>query len=251
MISILLAILVTLGFVVNIPFYIFWLEEQKESEELYLYRVDGKYTYFNVLDYISRVEVATNTKLSKERKLIAKWKAVCDKRGVPIKAFQKKIHRLLKEKAFGKRMAIGAFKRMSGYTKVMAVWDILVFLFIVNAIVSNFTIDSFFLRFMLVLMSLCIGTPVWMLFHRLLNNSMKRAGRKWDEKGKSPCGIHLAMAQFWGFTGGILWKDLMWQEGINRYNERVTNYGQGYYSNNNSGYSNYGRFNGGGSRGGW
>lgn len=247
MISFVLAVLVIVGFLVNIPFYIHWLKQQKPSRELFLYNVRGKYTYYSVLDLISRIENETGTKLKFERKKIAAFKAVCDKRNVPIKAYKKKIHRLLKDKAFGKKMMRTSFKRMPQYTKVTAVWNLLILLAIVNAFVNSFDPPGAIGRLVLLVLGTLISIPIWLGVHRTFNSSLKGAAERWSESKKEPAGLHLAMAQFWGFTGGLFWKDLVWQEGYSQYYNRVSDYRFHGYSNYSSGYSSsgYGGFSGG------
>lgn len=253
MFSIVLAFLITIGFLINIPFYIYWLKQQKPSEELDLYHVDGRYTYYTVLELISKIENATQTKLTKERNKIDKWKAVCDKRNVPIKAYKKKIHRLLKEKAFGKRMMVTSFRRMPKYSKITAVWNVFVLLGIANGIVGYIDPPSIGTRLITIFFSFTIAAPLWLLVHRLFNMALKSAAMRWAKNKLEPAGLHLAMAHFWGFTGGLFWKDLVWQVGPNPSYRRMSNYG--YYSGysnfgGGSDYSDFGGFGGGGFGGG-
>ena len=57
-------------FLLNIPFYIFWITQQKQTKEVFLYNVQGKYSYDNVLDLINRIEIETKQELVKEKRIV-------------------------------------------------------------------------------------------------------------------------------------------------------------------------------------
>ena len=140
--SFVLVIAVYSAFLINIPFYIFWLKKQKTTKEAFLYNVEGRYSYDRVLDLINRIEVVTKRKLPKERRIILIWKQNCDRRNAPLIVYKKKIHRLLKDEAFGKNMATTAFNRMPTYSKIMALLNIGIFFSIFNAIANSFASET-------------------------------------------------------------------------------------------------------------
>ena len=237
------AFAIPVGFLLNLPFYIQWLKRQKPNDEVYLYMVRGKFTYLNVLDMISRIERATNQELKSERIKIERYFKIAKKRKKSFKIYRSLVYRLLKEKSFGKPKILKSIRRMPGYTKVVAIWDLMIVLSILNCFVIM-AYSSGVPLLGAVLIALLIGifpsAPVWLICHLALNHALKYSTNK-RIKNVTSVPFRIAMAQFWAFTGGYLWKDIYWIEGSSRWLVGGTS---GYYSGISSGFS--GGFGGGG-----
>lgn len=260
MFSSFLAVAVYIVFLVNIPFYIFWLKKQKTTKEAFLYNVEGRYSYDRVLDLITRIESATNRKLNKERRIILIWKQNCDKRNAPLIVYKKKIHRLLKDQSFGKRMAATAFKRMPLYSKIMALLDVAILLTIINACATGFAQDiesgTVAARVFGAIMGVIPAAPAWFIAHSIFNFAVKYSAEQSLEKNKKAGYYQIAMAHFYGFFFGFFWKDLMWENKRNDYLLGPEYYGVGYgiggfgSFGGGSSFSGFGGFGGGGFGGG-
>lgn len=252
-----LVFLVPIGFLVNIHFYLRWLSNQKPNEEVYLYMVKGKFTYFTVLDLIGRIERATNKELKLERKKIEILYNSCVERKKPFKVYRSKIYRMLKQKSFGKPRIINSISRMPLYSQIVVIWSVLIILSVLNFIVialidsrvslaASIIAGSFF--------GLIPGVALWLFCHSVFNSFLKDATQM-KLKYKSSIPFRIAMAQFWAFTGWIWWKDI--------YGEDVSiayiDYEKGpYYSGFSSGWEDIeseddsgSNFKGGGASGVW
>ena len=258
--SFVLVIAVYFAFLINIPFYLFWLKKQKTTSEAFLYNVEGRYSYNHVLDLINRIEVVTKKKLPKERRIILIWKQNCDRRNVPLIVYKKKIHRLLKDEAFGENMATTAFKRMPMYSKIMALLNIGIFFSIFNAVGNSFATDSegatFFTGLTGIILGFIPAAPAWFLAHSIFNYALKYSAEQSLKKNKSAGYFQIAMAHFYGFFLGVFWKDLMWENKQNDFLLGPKYYGYGYGIGglggfgSGSSYSGFGSFGGGGFGGG-
>lgn len=247
-----LAIWIPIGFLVNIPFYIYWLKKQKPNNEVYLYMVRGKFTYLNVLDMVARIERATSQDLKAERRKIERYYNRSQKRKKSFKIYRSMVYRLLKEKSFGKPKPLKSIRRMPVYTKVVAIWDLMIILSIMNCIfISGYSYGFSFLGAVLLalIMSVFIAAPVWLCCHLIFNHALKYSTNK-RIKEASSIPFRIAMAQFWAFTGGYLWKDIYWVEGSSSW---VVGSSAGYYGGISSGFGGgggFGGFGGGGFGGG-
>lgn len=214
-VSIAIAILIIIGFLINIPFYIKWLKKQPVSSEVFLYAVKGKYTYLNVLDWVYRIERSTGQYLLKEREIIERYFISSLEAGKSIKVFKRKIHTLLKDRVFGAKMVATAIGRMSWYTKLVFFWDILILLSVVNIIVSVMAQDLniFVASVVGFICGFIPAAPIWLVCHLILNHTLKRCAVKYLNKGNKGAVFRVVMAQFWGASGGFLWKDIYWVEG--------------------------------------
>jgi hypothetical protein len=254
-----LAIAVYIIFIVNIPFYIFWLSKQKHTKEAFLYNVEGKHSYDNVLDLINRIEVETKSELTKQRRIILIWKQNCDRKNAPLLVYKKKIHRLLKDEAFGENMATTAFKRMPIYSKVMALLDVGVLFSILNAfaygVSEGMEESSVFARIMGVIIGFIPAAPLWFIAHSIFNFGLKRAAEKSITIKQSAGYYQIAMAHFYGFFLGMFWKDVLWENKRNDFllGPEYLGYGFGGFGNSFSGYGDfYGNdFEGDGAGGDW
>lgn len=235
-----------LGFFVNIPFYIAWLKRQEVTDELFLYSVGGKFTYRNVVDWITRIEEATGRKLIKERKQIDRFLENCEKRKKPLKVYKRKIYRMLKDESFGKQMVRNAFKRMPVYSKITAFWEVLIVFSFMYALSSN--ADVLASRIVGVLLGAVVASPFFLMAHKFFNWSLKQATIKEMKKHPNGTMLQAAMAHFWGFTSGVLWKDLHWNDAPVSYMHNTAGYRYGVYHGYSYGGSSYG---GGGGFGGF
>tara|TARA_B100000676_G_C18053475_1_gene832756 strand:+ start:66 stop:845 length:780 start_codon:yes stop_codon:yes gene_type:complete len=249
-----LAVLIPIGFLLNIPFYIYWLKKQNPSNEVYLYMVRGKFTYLNVLDMIARIERATNQDLKVERRKIERYFNLSREQKKSFKIYRSVIYRLLKEKSFGKPKILKSIHRMPVYTKVVAIWDVMIILSILNCIVVAANAAGAGLLaavFAALLLGIFPSGIVWLMCHSAFNNVLRYATNK-RIKEVSSIPFRIAMAQFWAFTGGYLWKDIYWAEGsLTWISESSTGYyggiSSGFESDNSSGEGNFGGGRAGGS----
>lgn len=254
-----LAVSIYVIFLVNIPFYIYWLKQRKQTREAFLYNVEGKYSYDNVLDLINRIEVETKTELVKEKRIIFIWKQNCDRRNAPLLVYKKKIHRLLKDKAFGENMATTAFRRMPLYSKVMALLDVGILLSILNAFAYSFSEEtegsSFFARLFGIVIGFIPAAPLWLVAHKIFNSSLKYSAEISLSKKKTAGYYQISMAHFYGFFLGVFWKDLMWENTKNNFllGPEYIDYGFRDLGNSFHGYSDFndGDFGGDGAGGDW
>ena len=255
-----LAIWIPIGFLVNIPFYIYWLKKRKPNNEVYLYMVRGKFTYLNVLDMIARIERATSQDLKAERRKIERYYKRSKERKKSFKIYRSMVYRLLKEKSFGKPKPLKSIRRMPIYTKIVAIWDLMIILSILNCVViSAYSFGLSFLGalFTALTVGLFIAFPVWLCCHLIFNHTLKYSTNK-RIKEASSIPFRIAMAQFWAFTGGYLWKDIYWIDGGSSWVKG--SYG-GYYGGISSGFGGFGGggfggfggggFGGGGAGGSW
>lgn len=256
MLSLVIFILIYLGFFINIPFYIKWLKKQPLTDELYLYTVVGKFNYETVIELVNRIEVQQKSGLPKMRSYFAKLKEQTDRANKPYSCYKKKVIRRIKDESFGHPMMKGAFQRMSNYTKVVAVWDLFVILGAMN-VFANLAEDG--LGWLTaILFGPIVGLPLWLFSHSCLNYFIKSATQK--EMKKHPEGTYLSivMAQFYGFFMGMFWKDLMFVQGpnkflygaVSRYNIYGSSSYSGYGSSDFGGFDG-GDFGGGGAGGDW
>lgn len=244
-----LAIWIPIGFLVNIPFYIYWLKKRNPNNEVYLYMVRGKFTYFNVLDMIARIERATNQDLKAERRKIERYYKRSKERKKSFKIYRSMVYRLLKEKSFGKPKPLKSIRRMPIYTKIVAIWDLMIILSILNCVVISaysFGLSFIGALFTALTVGLFIAFPIWLCCHLIFNHTLKYSTNK-RIKEASSIPFRIAMAQFWAFTGGYLWKDIYWVEGGSSWVKG--SYG-GYYGGISSGLGGFGGFGGGGFGGG-
>ena len=165
--------------------------------------VKGKFTYLNVLDLVFRIEKATNQYLLKERKQIEVLFSSCQERGKPFKVYRSKVYRLLKKKAFGEPRILNAIKRMSGYTKVMAIWNVLIILSMQNLVIIALLeskVSTFAAFFNGTIFGLIPAALVWLFCHVIFNEILKEATQQ-RIKSKDSIPFRIAMAQFWGYSG--------------------------------------------------
>lgn len=240
------------GFLVNIPFYVKWVKKKSTPNEVFLYTVKGKYSYLSVIDQLERIENAIDLKLPKLHRTLTLWKRNCDKRNVPFSAYKKKAHRLLKEEAFGHPMVINAFKRMPTYTKITAIWDVFILIWLILSWTmlycwQEITIENIALG---IITGFPFAAPFWLFAHKILNGVLKKGAEKQLRKNKSAKYFQVVMAHFWGFMGGVFWKDLMWENHPSSYRPSLYGAGAiGWGYGQSGGYSDFGGF-GGGSFGG-
>lgn len=209
-----LTALIIVGFIVNIPFYIAWLKRQKPSEEVYLYMVRGKFTYLNVIALIDRIEIATGKELRRERQKIEQYYNTSQKRGKSFKAYRSKVYPMLRGESFGKPQVINALRRMPLYTRIVAIWDLLIFMSIINIIVLSFMEDSDVVYASIVgtVFGIIPASIVWFVCHLAFNVSLKASTEK-RLKSIDSIPFRIAMAQFWAFTYGLFWRDIYWVDG--------------------------------------
>ena len=257
----LFAIITYLTFWINIPFYVAWVKRQEQTEECFLYLVKGKFTHANVLAMVETIETKTGTKLIAERKKIKSLKATCDKRNVSFSAHKKRVHRMLKEKAFGSPMMLNAFKRMRNYSKFMAICDVMIYVSIILYFINSYSYEGYSSEsvFYGITTGLFAGAPLWVFAHKSFNGVLKRASEKQLTKHKTAGYFQIAMAHFWGCTAGMLWKDLFWQGKSSSYFMAIAggisfgaiSTGIGIGSNDGTGGFGGGGFGGGGAGGDW
>lgn len=242
------AFAIPIGFLLNIPFYIQWLKKQKPNNEVYLYMVRGKFTYLNVLDMIARIERATNQDLRLDRIKIERYFEISKTKKISFSVYRSVVYRLLKEKSFGSPKVLNSIRRMPLYTKVVAIWDLMILLSIINAATVIFLID-FNLPFLSAVFGGLIagfipGSIIWLFCHLIFNHTLKYSANK-RIKNVSSIPFRIAMAQFWAFTGGLFWKDIYWYEGSSTW---IKGSSTGYYGGISSGFGSggFGGFGGGG-----
>jgi len=78
-ISLGLAIVLVVGFLINLPFFLYWAKRQKGSDEVLFYNVEGKFTYFSVLVWIDQIESLYKSPLTMERKRIEHYYSISNK----------------------------------------------------------------------------------------------------------------------------------------------------------------------------
>jgi hypothetical protein len=247
MISFLFSCIVFVGFWVNIPFYLRWIRRQDHSEESYLYGVKGEFCYVNVLEQLERIELATGVKLLKQRSIIESLKNTCDKRNVPLRAYKKRIHDLLKEESYGHPMIRKAFKRMPMYSKITFLWDLGIMLAIILCVIAQFSMGGVSLEiiFLGVVLGFVAACPVWIVAHKGFNEVLKYFAKKQFKKNKSYGYFQVAMAHFYGCSAGMLWSDLHWgAEPGSNYSARYGGISGGALGGIGGGVSGYGGFGG-------
>ena len=203
-----------LGFFINIPFFLSWIKQKPATSDTFLYTVKGSFSYESVMEQIERIEKVTGTSLKVERKRLIDFNNKCAHRGFPLSRYKKQIHRMLKDKAFGKRMVREAFRRMETYEKVVALWDgmiLLTFIVLWMALSYNAEDPGGSLA-MASMFGFMIGGPFWLIAHLTLNQAIKHVAKK-KVKEKQVGYFFETMAHFYGITSGLLWRDLMWEGG--------------------------------------
>lgn len=236
------------------PFYFIWLGYQKPKDEIFLYMVRGKFTYLNVLALISRIEQKTGSHLKFERKKIEAYYNAAKKRKVSFRRYRPTIYRLLKKKAFGDKSFKTAFYRMPLYSKIVAVWDLLIPVSIINLIVVSVTSDEYFIGVVLIaaIFGIMPAALVWFVAHTVFNNILKYITEVKIKKASS-IPYRIAMAQYWAFFIGYFWKDVYWVD-LKSYSPSGIYYG-GFSSgwSSGSGFDGFGGsdFGGGGAGGDW
>lgn len=214
--------------------------------------VKGKFTYLNVLDLIARIESTTGEKLTLERKRIEYFFNNAKKRGISFKKYRQRIYRLLRKKAFGKRYVLTAFHRMPKYTKIVVVWDVLVFLSIINigaCVAAEKEISALKLLYGSIF-GLMPALFMWFFCHVTLNNALKKSTNK-RIKDISSVPFRIAMAQFWAITGGWFWRDVYWVDGPRGWSNNYHYYsGSSFGSYGGWSAGDFGGFGGGGFGGG-
>lgn len=253
-IAALITVFLIAGFFINLPIYLIWLSFQKPSNEVFLYMVRGKFTYLNVLDLVSRIERETNQSLSFERKKIELFFNNCQKRNISFKRYRPAIYRLLKKKAFGKSKIKSTLSRMPFYTKLVAFWDILIPLSLINLVVLAMAEDTEYLYaiFFGSLLGFIPAAFVWFICHMALNSLVKFITEMRIQKASS-IPYRIAMAQFWAFFAGYFWRDIYWID-LRSYSPMGVYFGgysTGWDSGSDFGGFDGGDFGGGGAGGDW
>lgn len=259
--ALILALVIFIGFFINIPFYINWLKHEQPSNEVFLYMVKGRFTYLNVLDLISRIENETGQKLGYERKRIEYFYNNSQKRGIAFKKYRQRIYRLLRKKSFGEKSIITSIKRMPKYTRVVFIWDIMVFWSCINVGVcfAAEKMSVFYASLCGGVFALMPAVFIWFFCHVTFNNALKHSTSK-RIKNKSSIPFRIAMAQFWAVTGGLFWRDVYWMDGASSWYGNNGYYGgygiggsAGWSSGGFDGFGGFGGgdFGGGGAGGDW
>ena len=212
--AVIFSILITISFLINIPFFLKWAKKQKGSDEVLLYNVEGNFTYLTILLWIERLEFEHGTILHKERKKIESFYSVVQKGKVSIKIYKRKVHDILMIKAFGQKMIRTAFSRMGTYSKITFLMDIAIYLSIIYASICLLSIDYSWLAsiFTGVFIGNIIAAPIWLVCHLIFNHFLKSLSRKEIKKGDG-IGLRIIMAHFYGAFGGVIWKDLYYIQG--------------------------------------
>ena len=208
-ISLGLAIVLVVGFLINLPFFLYWAKRQKGSDEVLFYNVEGKFTYFSVLVWIDQIESLYKSPLTIERKKIEHYYSISNKANKALTIFSKKIHDELLIKAFGENMIRTAFNRMKLYSKLVFLLDISILLIILYSTILFISITTSWIAavFMGTFMGIMIAAPIWLILHLILNHSLKRVAKRAIDNGDGTA-LRIIMAQFFGAFGGLLWKDL-------------------------------------------
>lgn len=208
------ALIVCLGFLINIPFFIRWAKKEEGSDEVLLYNVEGKFTYLSIVMWIDRMEALYSKPLTKQRKEIERLYNIAQKGNRSISIYKRKVHDILLIKAFGPKMIRTALGRMKNYSKVTYAWDVAVYLSVIYSMICMFSIE--YNWGVSLLRGLIVGNivagPVWLVCHLIFNHSLKTATRKGIKKGEG-AGLRIIMAQFFGGFGGFIWKDLYYIQG--------------------------------------
>lgn len=248
-------VIIALGFLINLPFFIFWAKRQKGSEEVLFYNVRGKYTYLSVLDWVARLERLNKCHLKAQRQRIEEAFNRAQKVNKSIRIYTRQIHDVMLIKSFGKKMIRTAFNRMATYTKIVYLWDIAIYLSIINATILSLSVEyDWGLAVVLgVLAGNIVAAPIWFVFHLIFNHWLKYVATKEIEKGKG-VGLRIIMAQFYGGFAGLVWKDLHFIKGQSSWliGPEYVGWGIGFssFSSFSSGGSSFGGFGGGGFGGG-
>ena len=212
--ALIFSILITISFLINIPFFLKWAKKQKGSDEVLLYNVEGNFTYLTILLWIERLEFEHGTILHKERKKIENFYSVVQKGKASIKIYKRKVHDILMVKAFGQKMIRTAFSRMGTYSKITFLLDVAIYLSIIYASICLLSIDYSWLAsiFTGVFIGNIIAAPIWLICHLIFNHFLKSLSREEIKKGDG-IGLRIIMAQFYGAFGGVIWKDLYYIQG--------------------------------------
>jgi len=207
-------VLVLISFLVNIPFFLKWAKKQKGSDEVFLYNVEGNFTYLTVLLWIERIEEFNGKVLQKERKEIERFYKVAQKGKTSIKNYKRRIHDILLIKAFGKNMVRTAFKRMALYSKITYLLDVAIYLSIINSAICMLSINYSWMASIIIglFVGNIVAAPVWLICHLIFNHLLKSAARKQIKNGDG-IGLRIIMAQFYGGFAGVIWKDLYYIQG--------------------------------------
>lgn len=209
-----LFVIVYIGFWVNIYFFLKWAKKQPGSDEVFLYNVNGKYTYFNVLLWLDRLEEMYKKPLTKERKKIEDLYNKASKANKAISIYKNKIHDILLIKAFGPKMIRTAFSRMKLYSKVVFIWNVAIPLLVFNIFIQFFSIIMGQVQAAIVgvIIGIMVAAPLWLAPHLVLNDRLKSLLKKNLNKSSGP-GLRILMAHFYGVFGGVFWRDMYWIDG--------------------------------------
>ena len=96
-----------------IPFS-FWVRKQSITQEILLYQIRGKYTFFNIKLWIERVENERGTRLNGTRKRIGKIVRNAQKVNARLSLWKKHIDKQILKSAYK-----GSFKRMHKNTRLL------------------------------------------------------------------------------------------------------------------------------------
>lgn len=191
-----------------------WAKKHPASEEVFLYNVNGKYTYFNVLLWVDRLECMYKKPLTKERKILESYYNKATRANRSISIYKNKIHDLLLIKAFGPKMIRTAFNRMEWYSKVVFLWDLAIPIFVFNVFIQMFEIKMGQVQASIVgvLVGIMVAATLWLAPHLILNDRLKSLLKKNLQQQSGP-GLRILMAHFYGVFGGAFWRDMYWIDG--------------------------------------
>lgn len=99
--------------------YIRWATNKKMTPEILLYQIRGKFTRYNVLLWLERIENELGYKQVGLRNKITKIAQSFNFRKRPFSEIKTKLTEVIEKKSFGKYKRITAFKRMHKNTKLL------------------------------------------------------------------------------------------------------------------------------------
>jgi len=200
---------------ISIPFFIKWSQKQKVQNEILLYQIRGKFTYFNVLLWLEHIENHFLVRHNFIRKKLETMRntSIRNKGGIA-HFYRADIERMIFNAAFGKRRRINAYKRMAPLTKFyVAVLLAILFIPAFYAIPFWYGYEPPKLMdngqpFMLlgILMALITSLVMWLMIFYIFNFIIYWLERYLVRRKGHAGYLHIISAQLDGFFKGIWYR---------------------------------------------
>lgn len=151
--------------------YIRWAAKQKITSEILLYQVRGKFTKYNLLLWIERIEGVIGKDLSKLKNKVGRLHKNARRSRLPVAVYRKKITKLIFKCAFGPNKKHTAFKRMHKNTKLLLISYLLQMVGSTVLIFKYLYQDGADVGLAIglsIVSSLCLGIVFWLIIFSLL-----------------------------------------------------------------------------------